>query len=134
MNYEHLLMFIAIRSTRKPWEPQLKTTIFMLLNATPAWLRLTQPARRAFLSDVVGPILAAHPATRTRYYDVEAFTGRCSDLAVFETEDLKDYADLVDALRDTAFFSAPYYEVVDILPGIENGYRDNVARLLAAES
>ena len=112
----------------------MKTTIFMLLKATPAWLRLNRPERRAFLAEVVAPILAAHPATRMRYYDVEAFTGRCSDLAAFETEDLEDYSDLIDALRDTAFFNAPYYEVVDILPGIENGYRDYEARLAAADA
>jgi len=112
----------------------MKMTIFMLLNATPTWLSLSRPQRRAFLTDIVQPILAAHPATRMRYFDVEAFTGRCSDIVAFETEDLQDYSDLVDSLRDTAFFNAPYYEVVDILPGIENGYQAYDERLAAASA
>lgn len=109
----------------------MKTTIFMHLRATPMWLRLTRPERRAFLAEVVQPIFSAHPATTVRYYDCEAFAGSCSDIAAFETEDLQDYSDLIDALRDTAFFNGPYYEVVDILPAIENGYQAYEARLAA---
>ena len=107
----------------------MKTTYFVLLNALPAWLSLDRPARRAFHADVLAPILAAHPATRMRYYDAEAFTGRCSDIAVFETEDPQDYSDLIEDLRDTAFFGEPYYQVVDILPALENGYLEYDARV-----
>lgn len=106
----------------------MKTTLFMLLNALPAWLSMPREERRAFHANVLAPILAAHPATRMRYYDTEAFSGRCSDIAAFETEDLQDYSDLIEDLRDTAFFAAPYYAVVDIIPGIENGYLDYDAR------
>jgi len=106
----------------------VKTTYFMLLNALPTWLSMDRTARRAFHADVLAPILAAHPATRLRYYDAEAFTGRCSDIAVFETEDSQDYSDLVEDLRDTPFFGAPYYQVIDIIPAIENGYLDYDAR------
>ena len=84
----------------------MKTTVFMLLNALPAWLSLPRGERRAFHAEVLAPILAAHPATRMRYYDAEAFTGRCSDIAAFETENLQDYSDLIEALRDTPFFGA----------------------------
>jgi len=107
----------------------LKTTIFMLLNALPAWLSLERTARRAFHAEVLAPILAAHPKTALRYYDAEAFTGRCSDIAAFETEDLEDYSDLIEDLRDTAFFGAPYYQVVDIIPSVENGYLQYDARV-----
>jgi hypothetical protein len=106
----------------------MRTTYFMLLNALPAWLSLDRAARRDFHARVLAPILAAHPATTLRYYDAEAFSGRCSDIAAFETEDPQDYSDLVEDLRDTAFFSAPYYQVVDIIPAIENGYLDYDAR------
>jgi Darcynin, domain of unknown function len=106
----------------------MKTTLFMLMNALPAWLSMPREARRAFHAEVLAPILAAHPKTRMRYYDTEAFSGRCSDIAVFETEDAQDYCDLIEDLRDTDFFAAPYYAVVDIIPGIENGYLDYDAR------
>ena len=102
----------------------MKTTYFMLLNALPAWLGLERTARREFHTRVLAPILAAHPATTLRYYDTEAFSGRCSDIAVFETEDPRDYSDLVEELRDCAFFAAPYYQLVDIIPALENGYLD----------
>jgi hypothetical protein len=110
----------------------MKTTVFMLLNALPAWLSMPREDRRAFHAESLAPILAAHPATRMRYYDTEAFSGRCSDIAVFETEDAQDYSNLIEDLRDTAFFAAPYYAVVDIIPGIENGYLDYDARTHAA--
>lgn len=98
-------------------------TFFMLLKATPGWLRLDRVERRAFRDDVLAPIFAAHLPTTMRYYDAEAFSGRCTDVAVFETDDLSDYYGLVEALRDSAFFNAPYYELVDIIPAFEDGYR-----------
>ena len=107
----------------------MKATVFMLLRGTPAWLAKTRRERRDFTAEVIAPILAAHPATRLRYYDAEAFTGHCSDVAVFETDDLLDYSDLIEALRDTPFFNAPYYEVVDIIPALENGYQGYDARI-----
>jgi hypothetical protein len=104
----------------------------MQLTATPAWLSLNRPERRAFAGEVRAPILAAHPAMTTRDYNAEAFSGRCSDIAVFATEDLEDYADLIDALRDWAFFAAPYYQLVDVIPAVEINYRAYEARLAAA--
>jgi hypothetical protein len=109
----------------------MKMTMFMLLKTTPAWLTLSRPERRVFMAATIAPILAVHPATRMRYYDAEALTGRCTDLAVFETEDLEDYSDLVDAMRDTPFFGLPYYEIVDIVPAIENGFLAYDERLAA---
>ena len=32
------------------------------------------------------------------------------------------YSFLIDGLRDTAFFSHPYFEVLDIVPAVEDGY------------
>lgn len=98
-------------------------TFFMLLKALPAWLPLDREQRRAFRDEVLMPIFALHPATSLRYYDAEAFSGRCSDIAVFETTAVSDYYGLVEALRDSPFFSAPYFDLVDIIPALENGYR-----------
>ena len=99
-------------------------TFFMLLRSQPAWLRLPRAERRRFVAAEIAPLLAAHPAVRLRFYDAEAFSGRCSDVAVFETADPRAYAFLVDALRDTAFFSHPYFEVLDIVPAVEDGHVD----------
>ncbi len=99
-------------------------TIFMLLRSSPAWLAKNRPARGAFVEAVVRPIFAARPQVAMRYYDAEAFHGRCTDLMVFETADLVAYNDLIEALRDTDLLGGvPYFEVVDVIPALEDGWR-----------
>ncbi|MFO1080422.1 MAG: darcynin family protein [Reyranellaceae bacterium] len=97
-------------------------TFFMLLRSQPDWLRLARAERRRFVADEIAPLLTRHPEVRLRFYDAEAFSGRCTDVAVFETADLAAYRFLVDGLRDTPFFSHPYFTVVDIVPAVEDGY------------
>ena len=99
-------------------------TFFMSLRAQPAWLALSRPQRADFISGVVRPVFARYPGVKLRFYDAEAFSGRCSDLAVFETADVRAYAFLIDALRDTPFLGLPYFEVLEIIPAIEDGYAD----------
>ena len=60
---------------------------------------------------------------RLRYFDAEAFSGKCTDVAMFETEDLQAYYFAVERLRDTPLFSHPYFEVVKIIPAMEDGFR-----------
>ncbi|MCI3135139.1 darcynin family protein [Phenylobacterium aquaticum] len=98
-------------------------TLFMLLHSQPAWLALTRVERAAYVEAEVAPVLARWPQVAMRFYDAEAFTGRCTDLMVFETADLAAYAHLVDGLRDTAFLGRPYFEVVEIIPALEDGYK-----------
>lgn len=99
-------------------------TIFMLLRSSPAWLALDRPARNAFVEAQVRPIFAARPQVSMRYYDAEAFHGRCTDLMVFETSDLIAYNHLVEALRDTDLLGrVPYFQVVDIIPALEDGWK-----------
>lgn len=99
-------------------------TFFMQLKTLPAWLQMQRAERNAFIAQKIGPILARYDAVRLRFYDAEAFSGRCTDVAVWETTDLQQYYFMMDALRDTAFFAAPYFEVIDIIPAIEEGYRE----------
>ena len=101
-----------------------KFTFFMLLRSSPAWLALTRAARTAFVEETVAPILGRYRDVGLRFYDAEAFSGRATDVAVFETRDLRAYYFLIEALRDTPFLGLPYFEVLDIVPAIENGYLD----------
>ena len=103
-------------------EPVL--TFFMSLRSQPSWLALTRQQRADFIAEVVRPIFAQYPAVKLRFYDAEAFSGRCTDMAVFETADIRAYTFLVDALRDTPFFGLPHFEVLDVIPAIENSYRE----------
>lgn len=99
-------------------------TVFMLLRSSPAWLAKDRAARGAFVETIVRPIFAARPEVSMRYYDAEAFHGRCTDLMVFETADLLAYNDLIEALRDTDLLGGvPYFEVVDVIPALEDGWR-----------
>ncbi len=98
-------------------------TFFMLLRATPAWLKLPRRQRAAFAEREITPLLARHLGVSLRFYDAEAFSGRCSDVAIWETDDLQAWSFLVDALRDSAFFAEPYFELLDIIPAIEDGWR-----------
>ncbi|WP_319024767.1 darcynin family protein [Microbulbifer hainanensis] len=101
-----------------------KYTVFMHLNATRHWLSLSREQRNAFFGGEVAGILARYPLVRVRFYDVEAFSGRCSDIAVFETDSLRDYRFVIDALRDSEVYTRPYFEVVDIFPAVEDGFEE----------
>jgi hypothetical protein len=101
-----------------------KLTFFMHLRSSPAWLALSRQARADFIKATVRPIFARYLDVTLRFYDAEAFTGRITDVAVFETTNLRAYYFLIDALRDTAFLGLPYFEVVEVVPAIEDGYQE----------
>lgn len=98
-------------------------TIFMLLEALPAWLKLDRAERAGLASKALETSLTGL-AVSHRHYDAEAFSGRCSDLAVFETSDMTAYYYAVERLRDSPLFAEPYFRVVDIIPAMAEGYRD----------
>jgi hypothetical protein len=105
-------------------------TIFMLLRSSPAWLTLDRAARAAFVETQVRPIFSARPEVTMRYFDAEAFHGRCTDLMVFETADLIAYNHLIEALRDTDLLGGvPYFEVLDVIPSLEDGWKAYEAQL-----
>ncbi|MBS0411773.1 MAG: Darcynin 1 [Proteobacteria bacterium] len=98
--------------------------IFLLLRSTPAWLALSRQARADYIAGAVRPLFEKHPPRSSRFFDAEAFSGRCSDILLIEVEDLRRYGFLIDALRDEAFFGLPYFQVVDVIPTLEDSYRD----------
>jgi Darcynin, domain of unknown function len=59
-----------------------------------------------------------------RYFDAEAFSASCSDVMMITTSDLQQYYDFIETLRDSPMFALPYFRVVQIVPAIEDGYRD----------
>ena len=72
---------------------------------------------------LVQRLVQSHGAQWVGLDDAEAFTAQCSDVAVFETPDLPTFYRAVERLRDSALFTTPYFELVQILPSIENGFR-----------
>ena len=94
-------------------------TFFVHMNATRAWLALSHNERNDFTATVLAPLLGKYPNVSLRFYDTEAFTTKCSDIAVFETDSIPDFYALMDAIRDSGVFTVPYFEFVDIFPAIE---------------
>jgi hypothetical protein len=104
-------------------------SFFVSLRSQPAWLALSRQQRADYLAAHVRPHFARYPQVGLRFYDAEAFSGRCTDIMVFETADLRAYSFLIDALRDEAFFGLPYFQVLDVTPAIENGYAEYDAEM-----
>ncbi|MVF14946.1 Darcynin 1 [Ketobacter sp. MCCC 1A13808] len=99
-----------------------KYTFFIHMNATKEWLSLSRDDRENYFSHIKTEIFAKYPSVSVRLYDVEAFSTKCSDIAVYETENIQDYYFMIDALRDSKIYTVPYFEIVDIFPTIEDGF------------
>lgn len=97
--------------------------VFVLLQATESWLRLSRPERNALAATHVAASLTRYPGLRMRYFDAEAFSASCSDLMLIETDDLTPYYDFMETLRDSPMITTPYFRVVQIVPSIEEGFR-----------
>jgi len=98
--------------------------IFLLVRSTNDWLALSPQQRFGFLDKDVQPLLAAHPKVTMKFWDTEHFSSRVTDVILLQTQDLGQYRSLVEGLRESKFWGH-YFEVVDILPGIENAYADH---------
>lgn len=96
-------------------------SFFMLLKATRPWLDKAPPARFAFAKDVVNPILNAQPAVSMRFFDSESYSAKVSDVVLWQISDLAAYEQVIRKLRDTLFWNH-YFEVLDIIPSVEEGY------------
>ena len=102
----------------------MKYAFFVMLRANTAWLALPRARRRALADQHLGPILQAQQGRlRMRYFDAEAFTAQCSDVMMTETEDPKQHYFFMEQLRDSALITHPYFEVLQIVPTIEEGYQ-----------
>jgi hypothetical protein len=104
---------------------EANVTAFMLVKTTPKWLTLTVPQRmKAFETEILPVIEEKAEGVRSRFYDTEFYSTRVTDIWVWEARDHEAYQLLVEALRETPFWDT-YFEVVDLLVGVENGYARN---------
>ncbi|SHM46833.1 darcynin family protein [Streptomyces yunnanensis] len=102
----------------------MKYGIVLTYTVTERWLALSREQRNAMRAAHLEPVFAAYADRVTaRFFDAEAFTGRVSDFAVLETEDLGAYYFLVEALRDTPVISEGYLTFADIFLGVEDGFQ-----------
>ena len=91
--------------------------------ATKHWLKLSREQRKGFVTQELNAIFATYAGkVSARFFDAEAFNANCSDVAIFETEDLKQYYFLMEEIRDSKIFTVPYFIFNDIIPSLEGGF------------
>ncbi|AOW87678.1 darcynin [Streptomyces olivaceus] len=97
-------------------------TAFLLLKTNRAWLELSVPERvAAFQENVLPAVKDKAQDVRWRYYDTEFYTARVTDIWVWEARSHEAFQLAIEALRETPFWDH-YFEIVEILVGVENGY------------
>ncbi|MDF2232477.1 hypothetical protein P2H44_07920 [Albimonas sp. CAU 1670] len=106
-------------------------TVFLLLRARPSWLALDRAARDALAGPAIAEAFGAR-GLRLRHFDAEAFHGRVSDIAMVEVDAPLTWHGAMERLRDSPLLAQDHFEVVDILPAIEDGFRLYEAGLAGA--
>jgi len=113
-------------NTASDFEPTL--TVFMLVKTSPEWLAFSIERRFELLRQQFTPILRKHAASvRLRFFDIEFYSARVTDLWLWDARDHQTYQLLVEDLRETLFWDR-YFAIVEILPGVENAYAKNYDR------
>ncbi|HEX3634714.1 MAG TPA: darcynin family protein [Paraburkholderia sp.] len=113
---------------------EIVLTVFMLVKTTPEWLGFSVDERFRLLREHVEPILETHAdEVRLRFYDVEFYSARVTDIWVWDATSHHAYELLVEALRETPFWDR-FFEIVEILPGVENAFARNDKRDALAAS
>jgi hypothetical protein len=100
---------------------------FLHLKTLPAWLALSREDRQMIVEPAFAKALPDGCGVTMRYFDADAFHADFTDIAMFEANDPKAYYYVLERLRDTPLFAAPYFEITQIVQAIEEGYRAFVA-------
>ncbi len=95
----------------------------MTVKTSNTWLKLDPKDRFGFLDKTIQLILNKHATVKMRFYDIEALSGKASDIVVWETDDLRAFKHLVEEIRESDFWGT-YVDVLDIIPSIENAYAE----------
>ena len=98
-------------------------TFFMMLKATSHWRALDADAQRAAFDAVLLTVFNGYPDLRMSRYNAGAFHGRCTHVIVWELRcgaDAWQYEAAIEALHAQPFFGQPLFEIVDVIPGVED--------------
>jgi hypothetical protein len=98
-------------------------TFFMLLKATAHWRALDTDAQRGVFDDILMTVFNGYPELRMSRFSAGAFHSRCSHVIVWELiagADVSQYVAAVEALHAQPFFATPLFEIVDVIPGVED--------------
>nr|WP_295924461.1 darcynin family protein [uncultured Dyadobacter sp.] len=113
------------QTNQKSMESSTPFTILVLMNAHAKWLALSREKRSDFFEKEIVPLFQRVSQTVVvRLYDSEYFHASVSDFMIIEAKNLSDYQDLIERLRDTKIYGAPYFEIRDIIVGQQNRFQD----------
>jgi len=112
--------------TTIPARPDI--TIFMLVKTQPEWLGFSVDERFDQLARYLQAVLRKHqPDVQMRFFDVEFYSTRVTDLWLWEARSHRAWQLVVEDLRETPLWDR-YFQIVDILPGVEDAYAENYGR------
>lgn len=106
-----------------PFDPEF--SVFMLVKTTIEWLGFSVDERNRLAQEHLTPVLKKHAAgVRLRFFDVEFYSARVTDLWIWDCRDHHSYQMLVEELREGPFWDR-YFQIVEILLGVEDAYVKN---------
>ena len=96
---------------------------FLLLKASKDWLALSRTDRAEIAGNCLQEAVKASSGNISfRHFDAEAFHAPCSDVMLVETGDPWHHYQFMEKLRDSPLIFKGYFEVLDVIPTIEDGY------------
>lgn len=111
-----------------PMESEEPLTVFMLVKTRPVWLEFPVDKRFAEGDKYLKPILQKHAGIISlRMFDTEFYATRVTDLWMWEASSRHSYELVVEELRETPFWDN-YFDIVELLPAIENAAARNYQR------
>jgi hypothetical protein len=102
----------------------MKYQVLLLLKATAKWLGLSKTYREKIYTDIMFPLFISFKTDlKIQLFNAEAFHSGVSDVITIETENLEIYYHFLRQLKGSRIFSEEYFELRDIVVGMENGFR-----------
>ncbi len=102
----------------------MKYQVLLLLKATPKWLALSKTYREKIFTDVMYPLfLEFTEDLNIQLFNSGAFHATVSDVINIETESIESYYRFLQDLKSSRVFSEEYFDLHDVVVGIENGFK-----------
>ncbi|NEW07001.1 Darcynin 2 [Paenibacillus sp. SYP-B3998] len=112
----------------------MKHCFVVLLEVDHTWLALSRDSRREYASELY-EIIGSHAGeVNVRYFDADAFSGKCTDFVICETENTIAYHHMWEALKDSRAFCGGFYRIKDVVYGIQNAYQAYETEKLGMEA
>jgi Darcynin, domain of unknown function len=104
----------------------------MLLNATSRWRALDDADRREVFDAALVLVFNGYPALRMTHYATGASRSGCTHMIVWETTEVAQYEEALDALASTPLFGNRLFEIVDVIAGVDGDMVEDEAEIQSA--